>query len=916
MSNQTSFGYWIRRRRKALDLTQADLARRVGCAEVTIQKIEADERRPSRQVAERLAEQLVIPPEERAAFLQSARAERGMEQLLPPSQGVPMEAVALPARIATAPGMIAPSVTALQQPPLPHPATPFIGRATELAEISVLLDDPACQLLTLTGPGGIGKTRLALGVAAERFGRYPHGVWFVNLAPLSAADGVVSAIVDTLKLSAVGVVDPQEALRNYLREKSLLLVLDNFEHVLEAADLVVDLLAAPGVQVFVTSRERLWLRAERVYEVGGLAFPVDAEGSDTDSFDAVRMFVACVHHAHPQYMLERAETPAVARICQLAAGMPLGIELAAAWAPTLPVATIAAELAVGLDLLETTMRDVPERHRSARAVFEHSWKLLTAEEQALFRQVAVFHGGFTFQAAQQVAGATLRTLARLVDTSLVRAERDGRYDVHELLRQFATEKLNADSGAEQRTHKRHSTFYLALLQRKEPELKGRQQLAALDELEREFENVRSAWEWALQRGLWERLRTASVALAFFMAVRSRQLEAIALLQRVIDSVAATQSTVAELALCQGLAAYALTAQSWYFGRLGQFDKQVSCLERSRAAVHQYGTLYEIANHCHLYAVSRPDPEEARALFERSLAIFREIGATWDVAFVIEGMGHFAFGRGWTLEARGLYEEALALHCANGERGTGRSNALLNLGRVAYTLGNYDEGRRLLQESLAMKQGIGSKIRIAECLEVLGEIASAQGQFAEAEARFQQELVLVRDLGYREQLSMSLSRLGAAVLAQKRLSESAELLAEALVIAERCGDQRASAYAHNSLGCKALRQGALDTARRHWRTSIDLVWPARDRTVMLIILNALLGLATLTAKEQDVERAVEVLALVQRAAGIDRRTETQAEQLLAELEAHLSPARFCAAHARGRALALDATVAAIRAAPVI
>jgi predicted ATPase len=263
--------------------------------------------------------------------------------------------------------------------------------------------------------------------------------------------------------------------------------------VLNAADLVAEILTtAPGVQILATSRERLRLRAERVYEVGPLPFPMDAAQADADAFDAVRLFVACVRHSHPQYALQAADRVAIAQICRLAAGMPLGIELAAAWVPALPVATIATELAASLDVLETTMRDVPQRHRSARVVFEHSWNLLTVEEQALFRKLAVFHGGFTLEAAQEVAGAKLSTLARLVDTSLLRAERERRYDLHELLRQFAAEKLQAEPGAEERVRDRHSAFYLTLLQRKEAEVKGPQQLTALDEIEREFETVRGA----------------------------------------------------------------------------------------------------------------------------------------------------------------------------------------------------------------------------------------------------------------------------------------------------------------------------------------------------------------------------------------------------------------------------------------
>ncbi|MEP7187810.1 MAG: tetratricopeptide repeat protein, partial [Roseiflexaceae bacterium] len=873
-------------------------------------KIEADEQRPSRQTAERLAQHVQIAPEEQATFVQFARL--GLDEI-PPLLPIPA-----PAQLPARPPQHQPNFIVTPAPQttlLPHPSTPFIGRAAELAELSALLDDPACRLLTLSGPGGIGKTRLALALAQECADHYPHGVWFVNLAPLSSAEGVVLAIADTFKLSALRVVDLKEALRNYLHEKALLLVLDNFEHVLEAADLVAELLDAAGVQVLATSRERLHLRAERVYELGGLPFPVDATRADADTFDAVRMFVACVRHAHPQHTLDATETPAVAQICRLAAGMPLGIELAAAWVPTLSAATIAAELAASLNLLETTMRDVPERHRSARAAFAHSWNLLSAEEQAVFQQLSVFRGGFTREAAVQVAGTTLGTLARLVDTSLVRAARHGRYDMHELLRQFAAEKLAADPGAEACTRERHSAFFLALLQRNEPALKGRQQLTGLEEIEREFENARLAWDWALQCGQWERLRKSSFAFTFFMAIRGLPQEAIALLQQIVDTIAAAERNVADMAQRQGLVAYVLTSQSWFFSRLGQVDKQVSGLERSRAAVHEYGTPYEIAIHCHFYASTRADPEEARDLNEQALAILREIGATWDVAYVIRNMGEVAMALGQMFVAKRHYEEALALFRSIGEV-QGASVALLNLGRVACALGNYDEARQLLGESLAFSQAVGSKIRAAECQELLGEIAYAQGQFAQAEAHFRQQLAIIPDLGYRELLSVSFSHVGAAVLAQDRLGEAATLLAEALAIAQECADPRGIALAHTRLGELVLRQGTPDAARRHWRAALDVAWRVQNRPHVLVTLDALIGLATLMAQAGDAEPAVVVLALVRDAARIDRRTENKAEQVLAELEARLSAARFAAAQARGRALELGATVAAMLAEAVV
>jgi predicted ATPase/transcriptional regulator with XRE-family HTH domain len=910
MREELSFGAWLKRRRRALDLTQEALAQLVGCAGVTIRKYESDEQRPSRAMAERLAQQLQLAPEEWATFVQFARV--GLDDA-PPDLPIPASAqlpvpgeAQQPVYDAVVPGA-APAAAADVPPSLPQPATPFIGRLTELAALGTLLDDPACRLLTLIGPGGIGKTRLALEVASVRAARYPHGVWFVDLAQLSSADHVVSAIADAFNLTGMGVGDAKDALRNYLRTKTLLLVLDNFEHVLAATDLIAELLTAPGIQVLVTSRERLRLRAERVYALDGLTVPPDATQVNAETFDAVRMFVACVRHTYPQYALDAAELLAVTQICRLAVGMPLGIELAAAWVPTLPVATIATELAASLDLLETTMRDVPGRHRSIRAVFAHSWALLDAEEQTAFRQLSVFRGSFTREAAQQVAGATLGILARLVDTSLVRVHRSGRYSMHELLRQFAADQLEADPEAATRTCDRHSAFYLEWLQHKYPEVRGRQQLAALDEIEREFENVRSAWYWGLQRGQWGRLRRAQVALTFFMAVRARLQETIALLQDVIDAIAAVQTSAEGVAERQGLAAYALTSQSWFFSRSGQLDKQLSCLERSRPLVQQYGTPYDIALHYHFSASTHADAEEARAMSEQALAIFREIGATWEVAYTISGMGDFAFGRGETLEARRHYDEGLALYRAIGEtQGTGL--ALLNLGRVAYTLGDYDEGRRLLEESLAMKRVVGSKIRSTECLELLGEIAFAQGQFAEAEARFREALVIVPSLSQRERLGLSLARLGATVLAQDRLGQAAELFAESLAIAEECDNAHGIAFAHVRLGFLALRQTAPEAARRHWHTALVVVSQHQDRAHLLVMLDALIGLAALLAQVGDTDGAVELLALVHLLSRIDHHTQLRAEQLLADLQTRLSEARFAALQARGKALQLGDVIA--------
>ena len=362
-----------------------------------------------------------------------------------------------------------------------------------------------------------------------------------------------------------------------------------------------------------------------------------------------------------------------------------------------------------------------------------------------------------------------------------------------------------------------------MLQRKEPELKGPRQLTALDELEREFENVRSACDWAPQCGQWERLRTSLFAFFFFTIVRSRHREAITLFQHIVDTAAATESSAEESAERQGLAAYALTMQSYFFGWLSQVDKRNSCFERSRADVERYGTPYEIAIHCHLYAFTRADPEEARALFERSLAILRKIGDIWQAAYVIRGMGLFAFALGQTREAKRHFEESLSFFRASGNV-HGTSEALLDVGRVAYTLGNYDDGQRLLQESLAIQQAVGLTAIIAEYLEVLSEIAYAQGRFADAEAHVLQELAIWHEFGNRALLSRSFSRLGAAVLAQDRLGDAAKLLAEALAIG---GKENASAAAA-SLSARKLTASQL-------ALRVDLQRPLHTVVVLASVL---------------------------------------------------------------------------------
>ncbi|NIN64081.1 MAG: SARP family transcriptional regulator, partial [Anaerolineae bacterium] len=294
---------------------------------------------------------------------------------------------------------------------LPPAPTPFVGREEELAELAELLANPDCRLVTLFGPGGIGKTRLALQVAADQVGAFAHGVYFVPLASVSTPEFILPTMANVLNLYFDGKPDPEEQLLNYLRQKEMLLVLDNLEHILEGSALLAKVLwHAPGVVLLATSRERVNLQEEWVYEIEGLTYPKDQASEEIESYSAVELFVQAARRIQRKFTLVEQVHPSVIRICQMVEGMPLGVELAAAWVPVRSCEEIAGEIERNLDILSTSLRNVPKRHRSLRAAFDHSWNLLSEQEREVFRQLSVFRGGFQAAAAEKVAGAPLPVL--------------------------------------------------------------------------------------------------------------------------------------------------------------------------------------------------------------------------------------------------------------------------------------------------------------------------------------------------------------------------------------------------------------------------------------------------------------------------------------------------------------------------
>jgi predicted ATPase/DNA-binding SARP family transcriptional activator len=382
---------------------------------------------------------------------------------------------------------------------LPRPLTTLVGREGELARLHELLDDPACRLVTLVGPGGIGKTRLAVEVAVARRGRHRDGAVFVPFVgtsparPEEAADLVVAGLARALGVSLAVPRDPLELLADHLTGRELLLMLDNLEQLRDAAGMLAELLGrAPGVQLLVTSRRRLGLGVEWLVEVPGLPWPPAEAGAEAAGYEAVQLFEERARLLRPGLRAD-ADIEAAGRICRLVAGVPLAIELAARWVRSASPAAIADRLAGGLDLLQTTEQDVELRHRSLRAVIDWSWQLLTDPERGALGRLSVLRGGFDLDAAAAVAGAGLPLLASLVDQSLVMVGEDGRYGMHELLRQYAAERLAADPAEEADARRRHAEHYAALLPAPSEALTGDG-----PGLDAEVENLRAATDWLIR----------------------------------------------------------------------------------------------------------------------------------------------------------------------------------------------------------------------------------------------------------------------------------------------------------------------------------------------------------------------------------------------------------------------------------
>jgi predicted ATPase/class 3 adenylate cyclase len=656
--------------------------------------------------------------------------------------------------------------------------TPFLGREQEVASVCQMLSRPEARLLTLTGPGGIGKTRLGLHAAAELADQFTDGVWFVALAPLSDAELVVPTIMQTLSIKEVGGQPLLTQLKAALKDRLMLLVLDNFEQVVDAAVQVAELLSAcPKLKLIVTSRVVLHVQAEHEFAVPPLSLPDPKRLPDLvtlSQYEAVALFIQQAQAVKADFAVTNANAPAVAAICARLDGLPLAIELAAARSKLLSPQALLARLSQRLVVLTSGARDVPVRHQTLRNTIAWSYDLLEEDEKTLFRRLSVFVGGCTLEATEAICNANrdleedvLDAVARLVDKSLLRqvAEIDSepRLLMLETIREYGLERLEA-SGEAEAMRRQHATFFLQQALESFPKMHSAEQSTWFKRLEADHDNLRAALRWMLERREVQMgLLLAGVLSTNFWLGCNHEREGRSWCERVLAQPGAQARTVARAKALRGLGLLAWAQ--------GDFPEAELLLEESVSIGRELGAAgkLDLAGALHWLAqvtLEQGNPGDTRELAAESLRLFQELGVAWGVALALWCLGKATGELGDPGAARPLLEESAKLFRVAGDRHL-LALPVDALGLVALRQGDYASARAHFEEALSVARETGEKQWTADALAHLGTVALRMGEYHESLSFYQQSLALNREQGYKYGLVEDLAGLAevASLLGQ-------------------------------------------------------------------------------------------------------------------------------------------------------
>ncbi len=762
MSESISFGTWLRQMRRSLDLTQKALANQVGCAEITVRRMEADEYKPSSELALVLFEKLGIPEPERSQWVRFAR---GISSLPDPATSQPNK----------------PSSN------LPVSLTSFIGREKEQAEVIQLLNKN--RLVALTGSGGVGKTRFAIKVGEQLLANYPDGVWWVELASLNDPILLPQTVATLFGLVTQSGVSYTDLLINFLRVKSALLILDNCEHLLEACAFLSDTLLknCRHLKILVTSREPLQIAGESLYRIPSLRLPdLEYRLDALRAFESVRLFEERVQLIQFDFSLTMENAPSIVQICRYLDGIPLAIELAAAKVGMLSPAQVAKQLGESLNLLAGAYRTTLPRHQTLRASMNWSWSLLIEAEQRLIRQLSVFAGGWTLEAAQSVCdGDVLALLNSLVTKSLIvmnqRTENTPRYSFHEIIRQYALEKL-AESGESEVVRRRHLDFFLSIALRFEIEVHGPQVFSWMKRVDVEHDNLREAMNWAGESGLAQLGLRLGFALHYYWLNYGYWGLGRESLERLLARPEAAEHNIAR-ADALNLAGDLATQQ-------GDLKAARTFLEESKAIGQALGDAGKLSLGwaCALLGQSWTFHDTARAQHEldESIILLRDAGEPWRFGVALTMRATLAESQGDLIRAREWYNESLVILRNMGDTLT-VALPTLGLGRIFYYLSEYANAAAKLQQALEIFRTMQGKFAIPEVLRYLGAIALLQGDDEHAATYFDERLLMTRELMNKANIANALCDLGIALGHLGNYARAMALLREALKLSQETGN---------------------------------------------------------------------------------------------------------------------------------
>lgn len=743
---------------------------------------------------------------------------------------------------------------------LPPDPAPFLGRETEIETVWQVLASPIHRLITLFGPGGIGKTRLGLEVArrfaTHRPGQFLDGIYFVSLATTPTAQEIPTTLAEEIGFLFRGTESPLTQLIAHLREKEMLLILDDFERFLSEGDagthFLVEMLGkAPGVKLIITSRERINLYEEVVFDLPGLAIP-DSAAENPETFSAVALFAHTARRVKIGFSATGEEAATLVQICRLLDGTPLALELAASWVRQFSLSQIYENLKESLDFLQASYRNLPRRHRSLRAVFDHSWELLTLTEQAIFSQLAIFEGSFSPDAAEAVVSfeasvfneeKTTRGalhadtwLASLADKSLLQPQPEGRYVLHPLLRQFAAEKQAEYTGVLDNAPQRHADYYLNFV----IALGSGEDAEHRAAIHADLPNLRTAWQFAAQKHALTQLEAAAPVLHGFFSMQSWFLEGI----------------------------------EWFTFALAQFPTE------DPPPLTYVSTLCELLGrkarmHIHIGQMdaARPDLERAASLMHYLDDLDRRSAVLGYLAIANYYAGDYAAAITLAQESLTLSEETQNLE--------GLAFAHNFLGSCYKSLGDYVRARTSFEQAVATYKTDKDNIGAAMVLNNLGNLAQAMGDFDGAQAYYQECTALFKTLDHTHGAATTLANAGKLALRQGQFEAARAMLEESLTLKQNLNDQRGIAVALVSLGDLAARSDDPAQARQHYAQSLSLAHSSEDVRLVIDVLSAVVDFWVTLG---EVDRAASLWAFVQEHPALSQeareRVEKAAEGVLA------------------------------------